>query len=294
MRRTRAEKLFNVFNISFLGLTAFICLVPLLNTLAISLSDTLPVNRNQVTLWPVEINLKAYSFLLNNDRFWRAALVSIYRVLLGSLINMVLIVLCAYPLSKEPGKFQFRSLYSWLFVVTMLLNGGLIPTFMLVSGLGLLDTIWSLVLPGAVNVFNMVLMLNFFRGIPAELEEAATIDGAGHFRILWQIYIPCALPAIATVLLLSVVGHWNAWFDGIIYSNKLESYPLQSYLQTIIVGLQMMNNEMSVERYALFSQLNERSIRSAQIIIAMLPVAMVYPFLQRYFVTGIVVGSVKQ
>lgn len=294
MRRTRSESIFNVFNIVFLGLVAVTCIVPLLNTLAISLSDTLPVNRNQVTLWPVGLNLKAYEFLLTNVRFWRAALVSVERVLLGSLINMVLIVVCAYPLSKEPDRFQFRTVYSWLFVFTMLFNGGLIPTFMLVSSLGLLDTIWSLVLPGAVNVFNMVLMLNFFRSIPVELEEAATIDGANHFRILWQVYIPCALPAIATVLLLSVVNHWNAWFDGIIYSNRLESYPLQSYLQTIIVGLQMMNNEMSVERYALFSQLNERSIRSAQIVIAMLPVAMVYPFLQRYFVTGIVVGSVKQ
>lgn len=294
MKRTRGEKIFSAFNLVFLGLVSLTCIVPILNTIAISFSDPLSVNRNDVTLWPIGFNLKAYEFLLTNTRFWRAALISVERVLLGTAINLVLMVTCAYPLSKEPDKFQFRTVYSWLFVFTMLFNGGLIPTFMQVSTLGLLDTIWSLTLPGAVNVFNMVLMLNFFRGIPTQLEEAATIDGAGHFRTLLTIYIPCSLPAIATLLLLSIVGHWNAWFDGIIYSNRLESYPLQSYLQTVIIGMQMMRNEMSVERHMLYSSLNDRSIRAAQIVIAMLPIAMVYPFLQKFFVTGIVLGSIKE
>ena len=294
MRRTRAEKMFNVFNIILLGLVSLTCVVPILNTMAISFSDPLPVNRNQVTLWPIGFNVTAYQFLLTNARFWRAALVSVERVLLGTAINLTLMVTCAYPLSKEPDKFQFRTVYSWLFVFTMLFSGGLIPTFMQVSSLGLLDTIWALTLPGAVNVFNMVLMLNFFRGIPTQLEEAATIDGAGHFKTLTRIYIPCSLPAIATLALLSTVSHWNAWFDGIIYSNRIESYPLQSYLQSVIVGMQMMRNEMTIERYAMFSSLNDRSIRAAQIIIAMLPIAMVYPYLQKYFVTGIVLGSVKE
>lgn len=294
MRRTRGERLFNAFNLVFLGLVSLTCIIPIINTIAISFSGPLPVNRNQVTFWPIGFNFKAYEFLLTNTRFWRAALVSVERVLLGTVINLVLIVSCAYPLSKEPDRFQFRTAYAWLFVFTMLFNGGLIPTFMQVSTLGLLDTIWSLTLPGAVNVFNMVLLLNFFRGIPTQLEEAATIDGAGHFRTLTMIYIPCSLPAIATLLLLSIVGHWNAWFDGIIYSNRLESYPLQSYLQTVIVGMQMMRNEMSVERHMLYSSLNDRSIRAAQIIIAMLPIAVVYPYLQKFFVTGIVLGSVKE
>lgn len=294
MRRSRDEKYFNAFNLVFLGLVSLTCIIPILNTIAISFSDPLPVNRNQVAFWPIGFNFKAYEFLLTNVRFWRAALVSVERVLLGTVINLLLMVTCAYPLSKEPDKFQFRTAYSWLFVFTMLFNGGLIPTFMQVKTLGLLDTIWSLTLPGAVNVFNMVLLLNFFRGLPTQLEEAAMIDGAGHFRTLIRIYIPCSLPAIATLLLLSIVGHWNAWFDGIIYSNRLESYPLQSYLQTVIVGMQMMRNEMSVERHVLYSSLNERSIRAAQIIIAMLPIAVVYPYLQKFFVSGIVLGSVKE
>ena len=294
MKRTLGEKFFNVFNIIFLGLVAFTCVVPLLNTLAISFSAPLAVNRNQVTFWPIGFNLKAYEFLLGNTRFWQATGISIQRVVLGTAVNMVLLVTCAYPLSKEPEKFQFRTVYSWLFVFTMLFQGGLIPTFMQVFQLKLLDTIWSLILPGAVNIFNLVLMLNFFRSVPVQLEEAATIDGAGHFRTLWSIYIPCSLAAIATLTLLSMVGHWNSWFDGIIYSNRLESYPLQSYLQTIIIGMQRMQNEMNPERYALFSQLNDRSIRAAQIVIAILPIALVYPYLQKYFVTGIVVGSVKE
>ena len=294
MKRTNSENVFNIFNIILITIIGLLCLLPVLNVLAISLSNSMAVNRNEVAFIPVGFSLKAYNFLLESTRFWRAGFITVQRVLLGTLINMTLIILCAYPLSKTKRQFRYRTVYAWFFAFTILFSGGIIPQFILILNLGLMDTLWALILPGALPVFNMLLMLNFFRAIPVQLEEAAIIDGAGQFRVLTQVYMPCSLPALAAITLFCIVGHWNAWFDGIIYSNRLESYPLQSYLQTIIVGLQLMQNEMSVERIILMSELSDRTIRCAQIIIAIIPIACVYPWLQRYFVTGIVLGSVKE
>jgi len=173
----------------------------------------------------------------------------------------------------------------------MLFSGGLIPTYLLINNLKLMDTIWSLVLPGGLPIFNMILMLNFFRQIPEEIEDAAYIDGAGHWRILWLIFVPVSTPAIATITLLCLVNHWNSWFDGLIYMNKIENYPLQSYLQTIIMRFDF--SKLTPTELKSLAKLNQRSIKAAQIWIACIPILMVYPFLQKYFVKGIVLGSVK-
>jgi len=294
MKRTAGENVFNVFNLIVITVLGMLCLLPMLNVLAISFSSSFAVNRNEVTLIPVGFNLRAYRFLLESTRLWRACFITFQRVVLGTAINMALIVTCAYPLSKPNIKFRFRTVYAWYFAFTILFSGGLIPLFILILNLGLLDNRRALILPGALPVFNMLLMLNFFRAIPVSLEEAAIIDGASHFRVLTHIYLPCSLPAIATITLFCIVGHWNSWFDGIIYSNRLESYPLQSYLQTIIVGLNLMHNEMDLDRQLLLGELDSRNIRCAQIIIAIIPIACVYPWLQKYFVSGIVLGSVKE
>ncbi len=164
---------------------------------------------------------------------------------------------------------------------------------MLVQRLNLVDTIWALVLPTAVDVFNVVLMINFFRQIPNELEEAAFVDGAGYLRTLVQIFIPCSLPAIATLGLFTVVFHWNSWFDGLLYINQVENYPLQSYLQTVIVSLDFSSGSVGSGDYALIRELSDRTVKAAQIIIATIPILCIYPFLQKYFVSGIVVGGVK-
>ena len=173
----------------------------------------------------------------------------------------------------------------------MLFYGGLIPTYMLISKLKMLDTIWALVLPGAVPVFSVVLMLNFFRQVPIELEEAALIDGANHFTTVFLIYIPVSLPSIATILLFSVVGHWNSWFDGLIYANFPHNYPLQSYLQTVVVMRDL--TRLTADEWKNLSQISDRTVKAAQIFMGALPILCVYPFLQRYFIKGIVVGSVK-
>ena len=204
---------------------------------------------------------------------------------------MILIILTAYPLSKTPRAFKGRVLFIWFFVFAMLFNGGLIPTFFVVRSLGLLNTLGSLILPNALPIFSMILMMNFFRNVPKELEESAFIDGASHWRVLWHIYIPLSLPAIATLTLLSAVNHWNAWFDALIYMTDVANYPMQTYLRTIVVELDLTN--VGIDPRDL-QRLSDRAIRGAQIIVATVPILVVYPFLQRYFISGIRLGAVKE
>jgi putative aldouronate transport system permease protein len=293
MLRSKSTRVFAVFNILFLTLVSAACVIPFINIIAVSLSKNSAVAANWVKLWPVHFTSYAYEYTLANVPFWRSFVVAIERVAIGGLINMFLVLMTAYPLSKEKGQFKSRTIYVWLFFFTMLFSGGLIPLYVLMLQLRLLNTIWALVLPSALPVFSMVLMLNFFRQIPRELEEAALIDGANHFRVLWGIYVPCSLPAIATIGLFTIVWHWNAWFDGLIFMNSPERYPLQSYLQTVIIGLRFSNQTSLVGDYMKLRLLSDRTLRAAQIIIATIPILAVYPFLQRYFISGIVLGSVK-
>ncbi|MGN7454153.1 carbohydrate ABC transporter permease [Paenibacillus pasadenensis] len=289
---TRAGRVFNAFNAGFLLLLALLCLFPLVNVLAVSLSSSSAAGAGLVTLWPVDFTLQSYEFVLNKPEFLRALLISVERLLLGTAINMLLTITLAYPLSKEPAAFKGRTVYVWFFVVTILVGGGLIPWYLIIQKLGLLGSIWALVLPGAVNVFNAVLLLNFYRGLPRELEEAAFVDGAGHWRILWSIYVPLSMPAIATLILFSMVGHWNSWFDGLILMNSPSEYPLQSYLQTVVINRDLTLVTMSDA--ATLAAVSDRTLKGAQIFLAALPIICVYPFLQRFFIKGIVVGSVKE
>ena len=290
---SKATRIFRIFNGIFLILAALSCIIPFIHIIAVSFSSSAAVTANMVGLWPVFPTTSAYVFLLNRVAFWTAFGISIQRVLLGTFINMLLVVLIGYPLSKENVNFRFRTVYVWYFFFTAVFSGGLIPLFMLIHRINLLDSIWALVLPSAVGVFNVVLMLNFFRQIPKELEEASFIDGAGHIRTLFQIYIPCSMPAIATITLFAVVGHWNAWFDGLIFMNHPSNYPLQSFLQTVIIGLDFSQLDTLAGDYERLRELTDRTLKASQIIIATIPVLAVYPFLQKYFVTGIVLGSVK-
>ncbi|QYR21035.1 carbohydrate ABC transporter permease [Paenibacillus sp. sptzw28] len=289
---TTGYRIFSVINqVLMIGLS-LLCVLPVLHTLAISFSSSSAAAAGYVTLWPVEFTWKSYEFVIAKPEFLRAMCVTVLRVLLGVAINMLLTIIIAYPLSKEARVFRWRTVYVWFFVFTILFHGGLIPTYIVVKNLGLIDTIWALVLPGAVPVFNVILLLNFFRTLPKELEEAAAIDGAGHGTILWRLYVPLSLPALATVTLFTIVGHWNSWFDGLIYMNRPEHYPLQSYLQTVVIQNDLAL--LSSTDLELLQTISDRTTKAAQIFLAALPVLLVYPFLQRYFVKGIVVGSVKE
>jgi putative aldouronate transport system permease protein len=285
-------KLFIIFNYSILTLMALICILPLIHILAVSFSGSAAATANIVGLWPVDFTLDAYKKTIGNENFVRALFNSFFRVILGTSISMAFMLCAAYSLSKSDHAFKGRKIYMWFFVFTMLFHGGLVPTYMVVTKLGLTDTIWALVLPSAISSFNLILLVNFFRtSVPKSLEEAAIMDGANHFTIFWRIYLPISVPAIATISLFTMVFHWNSWFDGMIYMSDVKHYPLSTFLQTIIV--QQDFSKMSVDAETL-KNLSERTVKSAQIFIAALPMLIVYPFVQKFFVKGIVLGAEKE
>lgn len=284
-------KAFAIANTVFLTGIALLCLLPIWNVLAVSFSSSEFAAANAVSFWPKGFTLKAYQFVADKPEFARAFLVSVKVVVLGTLINLILALPAAYVLSRDEKRFKWRNGYAWYFVLTMLFNGGLIPGYLTVKELGLLNTIFALILPGAVQVFSVILLMNFFRNLPREIDEAALIDGAGHWTNLLRIYAPLSKPALATITLFAIVGHWNAWFDGIIFMNSPENYPLQSYLQTVIIKPDFQI--IASSDISLLSAVNERTSKAAQIFLATLPILIVYPFFQKYFMKGLVLGSVK-
>ena len=292
--RSGRIEVFAVANGLFLLALALLCILPFVHILAISLSTSYLAAAGQVSFLPVGFTLASYEAVIDRRDYWQAMLVSVQRLGLGVSVNMVLTVLAAYPLSKEARQFPRRTFYVWVMFVTMLFSGGLIPTYMVVRQLGLIDSIWALILPAGVPVWNVLILLNFFRRLPVELEESAALDGAGHWTILWKIYIPTSLAALATLVLFAAVTHWNAWFDGMIYMRSLEKYPLQTFLRSIIAVKDMTSlRSMTLAEARDYATISDRTLRSAQILIGALPILLLYPFLQRYFVKGIVIGSVK-
>lgn len=304
IKESTSYTVFTVFNTIFLIVLGLLCLLPIVQVFANSLSHDLAIKAGRVFLLPVDFNPEtrtyhlgitatAYSFLIKNEMFWNAFLISIQRLILGTAINLFMCLITAYPLSQDPKKFPLRKTYVWFFFITMLFSGGLVPGYYIVFNTGLIDTIWALIIPAAVPVYNVILMLNFFRQLPKELDEAAFMDGAGHWTVLFKIYIPTSLPSIATIALFTLVGHWNSWFDGLLYMNSPKNYPLQTYLQIIITKQdpetlrQLGLDEKTIEG------VSKENLLAAQIFIGAVPILCVYPFLQKYFAKGIVLGSVK-
>ena len=281
-----------------LGIMAASCLIPILNTLAMSLSDKTSAAKGDVYFWPKNFNMTGYQEILKDQQFFRSFGISVLRVILGVTLNSGLAILMAYPLSKSKQEFGARNVYSWFFVITMLFNGGLIPTYLVVRNTGLIDSIWALILPTALPVFSMLVVMNYMRSLPKELEEAAFIDGASHLQTLIRIILPVSLPTLATVTLFSFVFHWNSWFDGMIYMNSVEKYPLQSYLQTVVINPEAFfrnaSNRSTSDLAVYLELVNARTTNSAQLVLAAIPILLIYPFLQKYFTTGLVMGSVKE
>ncbi|SEO32665.1 carbohydrate ABC transporter permease [Paenibacillus sp. OV219] len=290
--RSLGKRIFTGINSLIFILFSLSCIIPMVHVLAISLSKSTAVTAGKVTFWPVEFSTKSYEYILKNSEFWNAMGISVERVILGVLISMILTILAAYPLSKGKLHFKHQSFFAWYLVVTMLFSGGLVPSYMIVRNTHLLDTIWALVIPSAISVFNVLLLSNFFRNIPKEVEESAFIDGAGHVRILMSLYLQLSMPIIATLVVFAAVSHWNAWFDGIIYMSNQKSYPLQSYLQTIL--LDSNSRVITRENAELMSRVSDRTIKASQVFIAAIPILFVYPFMQKYFVSGMMIGAVKE
>lgn len=266
-------------------------MLPLINTLAVSLSNKAAVSAGLVSLWPVGFSLNAYHYITQDSRFWRAFLVSIQRVILGGALNFILAILTAFSLSRNTKEFRIRNVLMWLFVFGMVLNVGLVPWFLTIAQYRLINSIWALVLPTALPIWNVVILMNYFRGLPKELDEAGRIDGANPWQILWHIYIPTSLPALATITLFSIVGHWNSFFDGLILMNDPNNYPLQTYIQQLVIAERSILNSGQAQ---LLAKLSNNTLNAAKLFIAMLPILVVYPMLQRYFIRGITLGAVKE
>ena len=267
------------------------CLFPLLNMVAISFSDKAAASANMVGLVPVDFTTSAYKTLLGESQFWVSFWISIKRVFLGTIINMILTILLAYPLSKSKREFKGHDVYMYIVIFAMLFSGGMIPIYLTIKSYGLLNSIWALILPGAVPVFNVILLMNFFKGVPKSLDEAAAIDGASKLTILLKIYLPISMPALATIILFCIVNHWNDFFSGLVYMNKTSMYPLQTYIQQLSVDMSQITDPEQLKRFA---QVSNKTLDAAKIVVSTIPLLIIYPFLQKYFVSGIVIGAVKE
>jgi putative aldouronate transport system permease protein len=277
--------------VTLLILVSILCILPLVHILAVSLSGKTAAESNLVTFIPIDFNLDSYVKTFQNDNFLQAIRISVLRSLIGTALAMMVTVLAAFPLSRSSIEFKPRNFYVWFFLIIMIFDAGLIPHYLLNQKIGLVGSFWVYILPHLLSVWNVILMMNFFRAIPKELDEAATMDGATSFRIFMSVYLPISLPALATLSLFTLVGHWNNWFDGMLYMRSPEQWPLATLLQTIVVARDLSQTGIDFEDLELLSN---RSVKAAQIFIAMLPILVVYPFLQRFFVKGIVIGAVKE
>ncbi|WP_168120480.1 carbohydrate ABC transporter permease [Paenibacillus sp. HB172176] len=290
--KTRSYRIFYAANLIFLLAVSILCILPMIHILAVSFSGASAADNHLVGLWPVDFKLEAYKKTIGNPLYLNSIWISVKRVFFATGLSMLITILTAYPLSKRTGVLQGRPFFLWLFVFAMLFTGGLVPSYVLISKIGLMNSFWVLVFPNAVQVYNVILMLNFFRGIPRELEEAAFIDGAGHLRTLVLIYLPLSLSSLATLSLFTIVFNWNAYFDGLIYLSNREAYPLSTLLRTIVVQIDPSSiRNLSTDA---LNHMSDRTLKASQVFLGALPVIIIYPFFQRFFVKGVVLGAVKE
>ena len=297
VKDTRADKIFLVFVYFFLAIALLIVLYPLIYIVSASISNPHLVNSGEMWLLPKGVTFEGYRTLLGNSSIWRGYLNTIYYTVLGTSINLLVTLPCAYALSRDD--FYGRRAFTNFMLVTMFLSGGLIPSYLLISSLGMLNTVWALVIPGAVSVYNVVVTRTFFQTtIPREMEEAAIVDGCSDFRLFMQIVLPLSTPIIAVMALFYGVGHWNSFFSALIYLSDKSMYPLQMILREILILQDMSSNTVSNVTSEMASMLYSKQqlaevIKYGVMIVSSLPVIIVYPFLQKYFVKGMMVGSIK-
>ena len=263
-------------------------LLPVIHVISISFSSAAAISRGDVGLWPVEFSVSAYTAIFKSGNVPRSFLNSVYYTALGTAINMLLTTMMAYPLSRT--YLTFRKFYNVLVLITMFFSGGLIPTFLTVKNLGLYNTVWAIALPGAISTWNLIIMRTFFMGLPAELEESAQLDGANDFTIFARIILPLSKASIATIALFYGVGHWNNWFSGMIYFKNSKSYPLQTILRSIVINSEV-SDEITVDE--VINSISAEGIKYSTLVVSMVPMMAVYPFIQKYFVKGVMIGSLK-
>ncbi|OPH56070.1 hypothetical protein BC351_29475 [Paenibacillus ferrarius] len=282
------EKVFTVVNYTLLITVGLICVLPFITLLAKSVSEEAYVVSGQVSLWPMGFQLKAYQVLLSGIDFRTAFMNSLFVAVLGTAIQVFFTACVGYAIAKRD--LVGRKAINILYVFTMLFNGGMIPTYMVIKNTGLINHLWVLVIPGMVSAFNLILVRNYFESLPYSLEESARIDGAGNLTILFRIMLPISKPLLATIAIFSAVGIWNNYMDPLLYLTKKEVQVLPLFLQNVVAAA----NKNGLENPEQLANIASETFRAAAIFVSSIPILIVYPFLQRYFVTGLTLGAVKQ
>lgn len=292
MQNSTSDKVFSFFNYFFLAIILLLILYPLYFVVSASFSNPTSILTGEMWLWPKGFNLDAYKKVFENEDIVNGFINTLKYTTFGTLINVIMTIMAAYPLSRKD--FYGRNVIMAIFVFTMFFSGGLIPTYLLIRDLGMINTFWVMVIPNAVAVWNIIIMRTFFQTtIPLELQESAQIDGCGNIRILINIVLPLSLPVIAVMVLFYAVGHWNSYFNALIYLSDKEKFPLQLVLREILIKGEMDEMIKATSESFLKQQLSVEGLKYAALIVSNLPMMILYPFLQRYFVKGFMVGSIK-
>ncbi|MDQ0255880.1 putative aldouronate transport system permease protein [Evansella vedderi] len=291
MKDSKSDKVVDIINYFLLVIVALLVIYPLLFVLSASLSDPRSVINGEVWLWPKGFTLDAYAKLFQNQDLIRGFVNTFKYTSVGTIINIVLTIMAAYPLSRRD--FVGRNVLMAILVFTMFFSGGLIPLYLLIRDLGMLDTFWVMVIPNAVSIFNIIIMRTFFQSIPWELQEASIIDGCSNIQILTKIILPLSMPVIAVMVLFYSVGHWNSYFNALIYLTDRDKFPLQLILREILIQSQTDEMIQSTTESIVEQQMMVEGLKYAVLIVSSLPMLILYPFLQRYFVTGLMIGSIK-
>ncbi|MDR2657668.1 MAG: carbohydrate ABC transporter permease [Oscillospiraceae bacterium] len=289
--KSLGEIVFDRFNEILLGVIALSMLYPFWYLFAVSLADAQRVALSKVYLWPPILSLESYKNVLGTRYIYYSFGWTILRTVGGTLVALLLGLNLAYVLSKK--YYPNRSFWTGVLVFTMFFSGGIIPEYLLIKDLGLIDSVWSLMLPGAISAYNIVIMRNYLMTMPDSLEESAKLDGANDVLILYRIILPLSMPILATVGLWTAVGHWNAWFDAMIYIRSTEKQVLQLILRRVVLMGDASIIPLSGEEVTNNLQMNTETIKAATVMVATIPILIVYPFIQKYFVKGIMIGSLK-
>jgi len=287
--RDLGSRLFDALNIIFMIFVVIVTLYPLYHIGIVSLSDGNAVLRGDVRFFPVGFTLDSYKLVLQDPAILQSLLNSVIYTTVGTFINLSFTALCAYPLSR--ASFSGRKFFTWMVTATMFFSGGLIPLYLLVLRLGLMNTMWALVLPGAISPWYMFIMRTYFQGIPEAIIESAIIDGANELQILLKIVLPLSKPILATLLLFYAVGHWNSFFDALIFLDEKRKYPLQLIMRSVVI-LGRFEQTGEIDAATDFMVI-EQTLKYATIMVSTLPILLVYPFVQQYFVKGVTVGAIK-
>lgn len=296
MRISKSEKIANAVIVVVLGLLCFTMLYPFWNSVVIAFNEGRDTIAGGLTFWPRKFTTENITYVLQDPRIGNAFIVSIARTVVGTLVSILLTASMAFGISRP--ELKGKKLYMTLAVVTMYFSGGMIPTYILIRDLGLRNSFWVYILPGALSVWNMLIFRSFFVGLPKGLLESARIDGANWYTIFFRIVIPISLPVFATLALFSAVGQWNSWFDAALYMSKQELMPIQNILNTIL-NTSSMEEMMSKLQGTAASAMKKSAVTSkavsmATMVVATTPILLIYPFLQRYFVSGVMIGSLKE